>query len=64
MRSALSGDQVMNVILREGFNPVQQTKRNGNVLICPERGCVADQPQHCERAAADALRIAALRANL
>ena len=33
----------------------------GSVLIRTERGCVGDQPQHFERAAADASRTAALR---
>ena len=33
----------------------------GSVLSRTERGCVGDQPQHFERAAADASRTAALR---
>jgi hypothetical protein len=38
-------------------------KTFGSVPIRMERGCVADQPQHFECAAADASRTAALREN-
>jgi hypothetical protein len=62
-RPSISAILAKSGVIADQHEGTQNNQMPGSVLIRMERGCVGDQPQQFERAAADALRTAALREN-